>query len=222
MTKFNFNKSFKRILDIMLALILLVIFLPLIIIVSIAIKIDTRGPVIFKQLRIGENGKIFKIYKFRTMIKNAEFIGSGLFNVRDDFRVTRVGKILRKTSIDEIPQLINILRGEMSFVGPRPPVIYELGDYKNFDERLKKRFTVKPGITGYAQVYGRNSLSWEEKIFFDLKYIDDFKKYGILIDFKVLFLTVIAVLSMKNIYELPENIEKDKKLIDENLKKIYM
>lgn len=195
----------KRILDIVLSTIGLIILLPLLIIVSMIIKIDSKGPIIFKQDRLTKDGKVFSIYKFRTMIENAEHMGTGLFNYENDFRVTRFGKILRLTSIDELPQLINIIKGDMSIVGPRPPVSYELGKYEELNEEYKRRFTVLPGITGLAQVKGRNELPWDEKVKYDNQYIDLFNKYGIFIDIKIVIQTVINVLSMKNIYEIEDN-----------------
>ena len=147
------------------------------------------------------------------MIENAENMGTGIFNFRDDPRVTRVGKFLRKYSIDELPQLINILKGDMSLVGPRPPLTYELGDYEEFDEKLKSRFIVKPGLTGYAQINGRNELSWDEKINYDLKYIKDFSKYGVLVDIKIILITIFKVLKGEGIYENPEKAKKDMKRI---------
>src|SRR5699024_1422348 len=120
--------------------------------------------------RLGENGKKFEIYKFRTMIENAEKMGTGIFTSDEDPRITKVGHFLRKTSLDELPQIINIIKGEMSFVGPRPPVPYHPYKYDDYNEIQKKRFTVKPGVTGMAQVYGRNTLSWDERIEHDVKY----------------------------------------------------
>ena len=199
----------KRLLDIIGSLIGIILLLPILIIISIAIRFDSKGPIIFKQKRLGKNGKVFTIYKFRTMVENAEKMGTGIFNFKDDPRVTKVGKFLRKYSLDELPQLFNILKGDMSLVGPRPPLTYELGDYKDFDEKLKKRFIVKPGLTGYAQISGRNELSWDEKIEYDLKYIEDFFKYGILIDLKVILVTIFKVLKGEGIYENPEKAKKD-------------
>ena len=119
------------------------------------------------------------MYKFRSMIVDAEKMGAGLFNYKDDPRVTKVGKFLRKSSLDELPQLFNIFFGDMSVVGPRPCVTYELGDFETLNKKYKKRFQVKAGLTGLAQVKGRNDISWDEKVTYDNQYVDGFKKYGI-------------------------------------------
>lgn len=194
----------KRSIDILLSLIAIILLLPLLLIIAIAVKIDSKGLALFKQARLTKNGKVFTMYKFRTMVENAEQMGTGLFNYANDFRVTRVGKFLRKTSLDELPQLLNIIKGDMSIVGPRPPVSYELGEYENLSYEYKRRFTVLPGITGLAQVSGRNEISWDEKVKYDNQYIDLFKKYGVLLDFKIILLTVVNVFKMKDIYEVKE------------------
>jgi len=186
-------------------------------IITVAIKLDSKGPVIFKQKRLTKNGEVFTMYKFRTMIENAEHMGTGLFNYANDFRVTRVGKFLRRASLDELPQLFNVIKGDMSIVGPRPPVSYELGNYEDLSDEYKRRFRVLPGITGLAQVSGRNELPWDEKVKYDNQYVDLFKKYGILIDFKIIMLTVINVFKMKNIYEIKE--EETEGLSDEEVAK---
>lgn len=144
------------------------------------------------------------MYKFRTMVENAENMGTGLFNFKDDFRVTKVGGILRRTSLDELPQIFNVLNGGMSLVGPRPPVSYELGNYEDLNAEWKRRFTVLPGITGLAQVSGRNELPWSKKIKYDNQYIDLFNKYGILIDIKIIFQTFSQIFSTKEIYEVKD------------------
>ena len=203
----------KRVFDIIGSLAFLAIFFPIYLIVGLAVIIDSKGPVIFKQLRLGFNGKEYYIFKFRSMVINAENMGTGLFNYANDPRVTKVGHFIRNTSLDEIPQIFNILKGDMSFVGPRPPVNYELGDYKDFTGDLKLRFRVKPGVTGYAQISGRNELSWDEKIIHDNRYIEDFYKWGILVDIKVIFITIIKVLKNEGGHELEENSEKDKQRV---------
>lgn len=204
---------FKRGLDILGALLFILIFFPVYLIVALAVRLDSKGPIIFKQLRLGVNGKEYYIYKFRSMVVNAEKMGTGLFNYANDPRVTKVGNFLRNSSLDEIPQIFNILKGDMSFVGPRPPVNYELGDYKDFTGSLKARFRVKPGVTGYAQISGRNELSWDEKILHDNRYIEDFYQWGILIDVKVILITIVKVLKNEGGHELEENAEKDKQRI---------
>ncbi|WP_449441834.1 sugar transferase [Ureibacillus acetophenoni] len=190
------NYFLKRCMDIFISLVAIVVLSPLFLIIPLAIKLDSSGSVLFKQKRLTKNGEIFIIYKFRTMLMNAEQMGTGLINFKNDFRVTKVGSFLRRTSLDELPQLFNVLKGEMSIVGPRPPVWYELGDYDKLNETYKKRFTVYPGLTGLAQVSGRNELSWDEKVKYDNQYIELFHKHGILIDIKIIILTIIKVVSI--------------------------
>ena len=137
--------TIKRIIDFLFSLIILLILLPLFLVVAILIKLDSKGPVIFKQSRLGKDGNVFKVWKFRTMIDNAEKMGTGLTTAQNDPRITRVGKILRKTSIDELPQLINVLKGDMSFIGPRPAPVHHL---KQYNENERQRLKVLPGITG--------------------------------------------------------------------------
>jgi lipopolysaccharide/colanic/teichoic acid biosynthesis glycosyltransferase len=195
------NIMLKRLMDIFFSIIVLILLLPLFISIALIIKIDSKGPVLFKQKRLTKNGKVFQIYKFRSMIIDAENMGSGLFNFENDKRVTRIGKIIRKTSLDELPQIINVLKGEMSLVGPRPSVINEIGDYNDLNEKYRKRYIMKGGITGLAQISGRNELPWSIKINYDNEYIDLFKKYGIFIDIKILIMTIISVFNAKDIYE---------------------
>lgn len=201
----------KRLMDIILSIIAIIFFIPILIVVAIFIKADSKGPVFFIQNRLGKNGKVFKIFKFRSMVVDAEFNGTGIFNMNNDDRVTKIGKILRDYSIDELPQLFNILIGDMSFIGPRPPITYELGDFNKLDFTTLKRFNVKPGVSGYAQTNGRNELNWDEKIVFDNKYIDDFNKYGIFVDIKVILITIIKVLKNEGAYELEEKVVEDQK-----------
>ena len=141
------------------------------------------------------------MYKFRSMVINAESMGAGLFNYKDDPRVTKVGRFLRDSSIDELPQLFNVLKGDISIVGPRPSVTYELGEYETLNRKYKKRFSMKGGITGLAQVKGRNENSWDEKVTFDNQYIDRFKKEGIWLDLKIIWWTIAKVFQHNNIYE---------------------
>lgn len=195
------NLILKRLLDILISSIVLVILLPIFLVISFAIKFSSKGPIFFIQERRTKNGEIFKMIKFRTMVVNAENIGTGIFNYHNDPRVSKIGKILRKTSLDEIPQFINILRGQMSLIGPRPCTKNELGDFETLNKKYKKRFNMKAGLSGLAQIQGRNEISWEEKVYFDNMYIDKFLKFGILYDVKIILLTFIKVLKNDNIYE---------------------
>lgn len=197
-----FYFKLKRGLDALLALVGLLLASPLMLLLALAIRLDSPGPVYFKQKRLSRRGKEFWMYKFRTMRVGAENEGTGLFNYRNDPRVTRVGRLLRNTSLDELPQLWNVLKGEMALVGPRPPVWYELGDYATLNATYKKRFEVLPGITGLAQVSGRNELPWSEKIVFDNRYVELIKKWGLLLDLSILFKTFVQCFRSKSVYEL--------------------
>lgn len=195
------NLTIKRLFDIFSTFIVILLLTPLWIIVAIAIKCDSKGPIFFKQERRTKNGKVFKMLKFRSMVVNAENMGTGLFNYKNDPRVTKVGRFLRNTSIDELPQLFNIFIGQMSVIGPRPCVKYELGDFDTLNKKYKKRFEMKAGLTGLAQTKGRNDIEWDKKVELDNEYIEKFKKYGVLFDIKILFDSVIKVFKKENIYE---------------------
>ena len=201
----TFNGVMKRLVDLFISGIFIVILSPLLLIISALIKIDSKGTILFSQERIGKDGNYFFMRKFSTMIPDAEEAGTGLFSYEDDPRITRVGRILRLTSLDELPQLWNVFGGSMSLVGPRPPVTYELGNYNEFSSKLKSRFRVKPGVTGLAQISGRNDLSWPEKIEYDLEYIDLLDKYGFLFDLLIIIKTIRVVFAMK------DTVEKDSK-----------
>ena len=210
------NLLIKRLFDIVSTAILSTILIPVWIILAIAIKLDSKGPVFFKQGRRTKDGRVFQMLKFRSMVVNAEQMGAGLFNYENDPRVTRVGRFLRNTSLDELPQLLNILKGDMSVVGPRPCVTYELGDFETLNKRYKKRFEVKAGLTGLAQVRGRNDISWDDKVGYDNEYVDLFKKKGILIDIQILFESVIKVFRKEDIYEN----KADESMTDEEAAKL--
>ena len=197
----KFSLCVKRIFDIVSSGVCIILLTPVWMGVSIAIKKDSDGPIFFKQGRRTKDGKIFQMLKFRSMVVNAENMGAGLFNYENDPRVTKVGRKLRDSSIDELPQLFNIFKGDMSVVGPRPCVTYELGDFDTLNKKYKKRFWVKAGLTGLAQVKGRNDISWDDKVTYDNEYVDLFGKWGILIDIKILFETIIKVFHREDIYE---------------------
>lgn len=185
-----YEKYFKRIIDFSFAFLLLLITSPILIISALAIKLESKGPSLFKQRRIGKNNKEFIIYKFRTM-KVAT--GENGKKLSDSERLTKVGNFLRKTSLDEIPQCINILKGEMSFIGPRPlPVIY----LPYYTEEELKRHEVRPGISGLAQVNGRNTLQWEDRFKYDIEYINNI---SIGMDIKILIMTLQKVFKRENI-----------------------
>ena len=204
-SKVNTKVVLKRILDVLLSALALVLITPIWIVVAILIRIESRGEIFFRQERVGKNQKTFKILKFRTMISGAQNVGSGLFSYENDPRITKVGQKLRQWSLDETPQLINILQGEMSIVGPRPPVIGELEIEGTLPENYEKRFSVLPGITGLAQISGRNSLNWNEKIQFDLTYVEKFKRLGIIVDLSIILKTVYIVISRQNVIEKEKN-----------------
>lgn len=186
-----YAKYFKRPLDCVVALFLLILSLPIFLLASLAVIIeDPKSPIFFKQDRVGKNGNVFRVYKFRSMKANTEENGKKLSDVE---RLTRVGSILRKTSIDELPQLINVLKGQMSFIGPRPLLVKYLPYYTK--EELK-RHNVLPGISGWAQVNGRNALSWDERFEYDVEYVDGL---SLRMDLKIIFLTVYKVFKRSNV-----------------------
>ena len=193
-----YAKYFKRLIDFSLSLIALITLSPLLVLLIILGAVFMRGNPFFTQERPGKNEKIFKLIKFRTMDNRKDKKGNLL---PDEVRLNKYGRFLRASSLDELPELANILKGDMSVVGPRPCVTYELGDFETLNKKYKKRFQVKAGLTGLAQVKGRNDISWDEKVTYDNQYVDGFKKYGILLDIKILFDSVIKVFKKENIYE---------------------
>lgn len=184
-------KYIKRIFDFLISLTALLIIWPLLLIVAVLIKIDSEGPVIFKQKRLGLDGKKFEIYKFRSMCVGAEQTGSGVYSGKGDMRVTKVGRIIRATSLDELPQLVNILKGEMSFVGPRPPLTYHPWPIEEYTEAQHHMFDVRPGITGWAQVNGRKDVEWHHRIELSCWYVENMSLW---LDIKIMFMTVFKVI----------------------------
>jgi lipopolysaccharide/colanic/teichoic acid biosynthesis glycosyltransferase len=182
------QKLLKIIFDYILSIISLIIFSPVLIITTVLIKLDSKGPVFYLQERAGKDKKIFKIIKVRTMVDGAGKKGAGFGIENNDPRITKIGKFMRKYSIDELPQLFNILKGEMSFVGPRPGLPYQA---ERYNDEQKKRLEVKPGITGLAQVKGRGTIPWSKRIEYDISYIENWSFFQ---DIKILFLTAVFVL----------------------------
>lgn len=189
---------FKRIIDLFISLIFLPVLLLILLIITPIIYFTDKGPVFYIAYRMGKKGKRFTMYKLRSMKINAPDIRNpdgSAFSSEDDERVTRIGKFIRKTSIDELPQLLNVIRGDMSLVGPRPTLYIK--DYNDFDEETKKRYNVRPGITGYTQAYYRNSISQNEKFKYDAWYVDNI---SFLLDIRVLYKTFFSVLKQKDIF----------------------
>ncbi len=197
----------KPIFDFTIALFAFIVSSPILLLVAIAIKLDSRGPVIFKQKRLGKNGKEFNMYKFRTMVVNAE--AGGVYSDNDDPRITRVGNILRKTSLDELPQCINVLKGDMSLIGFRPPLTYHPWSFEEYTDEQRRMFDVRPGITGWAQVNGRKEVEWNERIRLNVWYVDNIKFF---LDVKIFFMTIFKVLTNsdnENIGETVVNTSKN-------------
>lgn len=202
---------FKRFFDIIISCIGLIILLPIFFILAVAIKFESKGSVFFRQQRLGKHGNIFFILKFRTMVINAENQGTGLFTDGNDSRITKVGFFLRKYSIDELPQFINIFLGDMSLIGPRPPVPYHPYKIEEFPQKYKVRFQLRPGVTGWAQVHGRTNLTWTQRLEFDIEY---YNKFSFLLDVKIFFITIKKIVLREDVY--PEDINIGKKHIDNN------
>ena len=187
-----YRRFFKRAFDIIISLIGLILSSPILLITAIAIKIESKGNVIFKQRRIGRYGKEFDIYKFRSMVVGAEHTGSGVYSGKNDARVTKVGKFIRATSIDELPQFVNILKGEMSLIGFRPPLTYHPFEWDKYTEHQRQMFNVRPGVTGWAQVNGRKEVEWSKRIELNVWYANH---QSFLLDLKIFFMTIFKVLS---------------------------
>lgn len=201
-----YNRIVKRLLDIILAALALILLSPLMLSAALAVKLSSSGPVIFKQKRLGRNGKEFNFYKFRSMVVNAEKTGSGVYSGKSDPRVTKVGRILRATSIDELPQLFNILKGDMALIGPRPPLTYHpwpIGDYTDFQRHM---FDVRPGITGWAQTHGRKDVEWHRRIELNVWYVEH---VSLLLDLRIFFLTFFKVFTNADNANTGETLKKD-------------
>jgi len=187
----------RRLFDIVVSALGLLLAAPVLVLAALAIKLESRGPAVYRQRRAGREAAPFDVLKLRTMVEGAEHIGAGLAIDAGDARVTRVGALLRRTSIDELPNLVNVLRGDMTLIGPRPTLPAQVEQY---DERQRRRLAVKPGITGWAQVNGRASLPWSERIELDLYYIEH---RSLALDLRILVRTVAMVLGGHGLYKGP-------------------
>lgn len=199
-----YRKYFKRVLDVLFALLLLIVLSPVMLIVAIAIKLNSKGPAIFKQKRSGKNNKTFMLYKFRSMTCNNDF-----YDKTKEDQITKVGAFIRKTSLDELPQIFNIIKGEMSFIGPRPWVT----DYAdNFTKHQMRRLEVLPGITGLAQSSGRNNLNIIERINLDVEYVDNM---SLIMDIKIVYKTIIGILKREGFSNTKSAIHEELRLLKE-------
>jgi lipopolysaccharide/colanic/teichoic acid biosynthesis glycosyltransferase len=178
-----------RALDVLIAALALILFAPFLLVAAIAIRLGSRGPVLYRQLRVGRDGRPFEMLKLRTMVAGSDPVGVGTVVYRDDPRVTAAGRFLRRTSLDEVPNLVNVLRGEMAVVGPRPTIPAQVDDYTPHQRR---RHEVLPGITGWAQVQGRAGIPWEERIELDVDYVD---RRSLALDLRILLRTAWLVVS---------------------------
>lgn len=200
-----YNRVVKRIIDIIIAFLVLIVGAIPMLIVALLIKIESPGPVLFKQERIGRGAKVFKIIKFRSMCVNAEHTGSGVYSGKGDARVTKVGRVIRATSIDELPQFINVLKGEMSLIGPRPPLTYHPWPIEEYTKEQLRMFDVRPGLTGWAQVNGRKEVEWHKRIELNVWYVDRIS-FGL--DFKIFFMTIFKIFTNADNANTGETVKK--------------
>ena len=183
-----------RVLDLLLGSVLLVLTSPLLLAAVVAIRLESRGPAFYRQRRVGQHGEPFELWKLRTMVPGAEEMGAGIYVLEGDPRITRVGRLLRRVSLDELPNLINVIRGDMSIVGPRPTIQEQVDRYT---ERQRRRLEVKPGITGWAQVNGRLTLPWPERIELDVWYVEHRSPW---LDLRILLKTARLLLTGHGLY----------------------
>ncbi|MDQ3769610.1 MAG: sugar transferase [Actinomycetota bacterium] len=183
-----------RALDILVAAVALALASPVLVVAAVAIRLESHGPVIYRHVRVGRHGEPFELWKLRTMVQGAERMGAGLYIEPGDARITRSGRFLRRFSLDELPNLVNVLRGDLSIVGPRPTVVEQV---ERYTERQRRRLEVKPGITGWAQVNGRASLPWPERIELDVWYVDN---RSVLLDLRILARTVWMLATGRGLY----------------------
>lgn len=200
-----YRNGLKRIMDFSIALVALICLSWLMLITAVSIKLESKGPVVFKQKRLGKDGKEFEIYKFRSMCVGAENKGSGVYSGKNDARVTKVGKIIRATSIDELPQLVNILKGDMALIGPRPPLTYHPWPINEYNGTQIRMFEVRPGVTGWAQVNGRKEVEWHKRIELNVWYVDNL---SFLLDIKIFFMTIFKVFTNADNTNSTETLKK--------------
>ena len=196
----------KRVIDLIIAIpVFIIAFIPMVI-VGIAVKLDSPGPILFKQERIGKNGKVFQMLKFRSMCVGAEKKGTGVYSGKGDSRVTRVGKFIRATSLDELPQLINVLRGDMSLLGPRPPLTYHPWPIEEYTKEQLHMFDVRPGFSGWAQIHGRKDVEWHHRIELNVWYV---RHVRFSLDAKIFFMTIFKVLANADNENKEETLKKN-------------
>lgn len=200
-----YKNGLKRVIDVTSSVLALIVLSWLYLIVSLLIKFTSPGPILFKQDRIGKDGKVFQILKFRSMKVGAEKTGSGVYSGKGDPRVTKVGKFIRATSIDELPQLINIIKGDMALIGPRPPLTYHPWKWEEYTEEQKRMFEIRPGITGWAQTHGRKDVEWNKRIELNVWYVDHVS-FGL--DFKIFWLTIFKILTNADNENKGETVKK--------------
>ena len=190
-----YKNFIKRLIDVIVSAVAVIVAAIPMGVIAVLIKIESEGPVLFKQERLGLHGKVFTIYKFRTMCVGAEKTGTGVYSGKGDPRVTKLGRILRATSLDEIPQFFNILKGDMSCIGPRPPLTYHPWPVEQYTAQQFRMFDVRPGVTGWAQVNGRKAVEWNNRIQMNVWYVDN---VSLMLDLKILAMTVLKVLTNEN------------------------
>ena len=196
----------KRVVDLVIAIpVFIIAFIPMII-VGIAVKIDSPGPILFRQDRLGKDGKVFQMLKFRSMCVGAEQKGSGVYRGKGDARVTRVGRFIRATSLDELPQLINVLKGDMSLIGPRPPLTYHPWPLEDYTKEQLHMFDVRPGFSGWAQVHGRKDVEWHHRIELNVWYV---RHVRFSLDAQIFFMTIFKVLLNKDNENKGETLKKN-------------
>lgn len=200
-----YKNGLKRVLDCVIAVPVLAVAAIPMGLIALAVKLDSPGPVLFRQQRLGKDGRTFEMLKFRSMCVNAEHTGSGVYSEKGDSRVTKVGRILRATSLDELPQLINILRGDMALIGPRPPLTYHPWPLEEYTAEQRRMFEVRPGITGWAQINGRKGVEWHKRIELNVWYVDH---VSFPLDCKIFFMTIFKVLRNEDNVNVGETLKK--------------